>query len=115
MLVLERRIGEQIIVDGDLVITVTRISNSRVKLGFEGPRERKIMRAELEDRERIGANLRRFFGVTAAESAADQDVREFAEWAGPRCSLPLRAEGRRAQQGQPERPHQATHQKTEEK
>lgn len=47
MLVLERKTNEQVIVgDYELTITVTRISDGRVHLGFEAPDHVKIERPE---------------------------------------------------------------------
>jgi len=50
MLVLSRKVGEQIVLPGGgIVITVTDIQGSRVKLGIQAPPEIAIQRAELLD------------------------------------------------------------------
>lgn len=49
MLVLTRKIGEGITVDGHL-ITVVAISGGRVRLGVKAPVEVKVLRSELKDR-----------------------------------------------------------------
>lgn len=51
MLVLSRKAGERIVLPGSgIVITVTNIQGSRVKLGIEAPPEVPIQRAELLER-----------------------------------------------------------------
>lgn len=47
MLVLSRKIGEQILIDGNIVVTVNRIDGNRVSLGIEAPRDVRIVRQEL--------------------------------------------------------------------
>ncbi len=50
MLLLKRRVGERIIVNGDIVITVTAAGRGFAKLGFEAPAGVTINREEVEDR-----------------------------------------------------------------
>ena len=47
MLALTRKIGEQIIIDNDIVITVISIRGDQVKLAFEAPPTKKIYRGEI--------------------------------------------------------------------
>lgn len=47
MLVLSRKAGESIMIGDNIVITVTRVDNHRVKLSIEAPRDTTIRRAEL--------------------------------------------------------------------
>jgi len=47
MLVLTRKIGEQIIIAGDIRVTVTGLSGDRVKIGISAPPDVRIVRAEL--------------------------------------------------------------------
>lgn len=47
MLVLRRGPQEQILIDGNIRITVLAIEGQRVKLGIEAPKETLIVRAEL--------------------------------------------------------------------
>lgn len=47
---LKRRVGERIIVNGDIVITVTAAGRGFAKLGFEAPAGVTINREEVEDR-----------------------------------------------------------------
>jgi carbon storage regulator CsrA len=55
MLVLNRKLGEKIIIDtkqGQVIVDVRYIGNGRVKLSIDAPDEMKIMRAELLDNEK---------------------------------------------------------------
>lgn len=47
MLVLTRKKNESIIIDGDIEITITDISEDRVKIGINAPKSVKIFRKEL--------------------------------------------------------------------
>jgi carbon storage regulator CsrA len=47
MLVLNRKEGEKICIDGQIIVTVNRIQGSRVSLAIEAPREIHVVRGEL--------------------------------------------------------------------
>jgi carbon storage regulator CsrA len=47
MLVVSRKVNEEIIIGGDIRVTVIRVEGSRVRLGISAPREVSIRRAEL--------------------------------------------------------------------
>jgi carbon storage regulator len=47
MLVLSRKVGEQICIDGNITVTINRIEGNRVSLSFDAPRDVHIVRAEL--------------------------------------------------------------------
>lgn len=47
MLVLSRKVGEQILIGGDIVVTVNRIDGNRVSLGIQAPSDVRIIREEL--------------------------------------------------------------------
>jgi carbon storage regulator len=47
MLVLTRKLGESIVIDDEVVVTVTAVQGSRVKLSLEAPKSRRIMRGEI--------------------------------------------------------------------
>ena len=47
MLVLSRKRGEAIVIGRDIEVTVLEVRGDRVKLGFKGPQEVPIHRAEL--------------------------------------------------------------------
>ena len=46
MLVLSRKIGEKIVIAGDIQVQVLEVSGSRVRLGIVAPDECRVMRAE---------------------------------------------------------------------
>lgn len=47
MLVLQRKKGESIVIDGNIKVTVADIGSDRVKISIDAPREIEILRAEL--------------------------------------------------------------------
>lgn len=47
MLVLSRKIGETLIIDGNVRVTVVRVSGNRVALGVEAPDHVRVLRGEL--------------------------------------------------------------------
>lgn len=47
MLVLTRKAGEKIVLDGNITLTVVEISGNRVKVAFEAPDDVLILRGEL--------------------------------------------------------------------
>ena len=47
MLILTRKRGESIVIDGKIEIKVTDISDEKIKLGIEAPADTKIYRKEL--------------------------------------------------------------------
>ena len=49
MLVLSRKTGESIQIDGQIKITIVTVSGNRVKVGIEAPEEVQILRSELRD------------------------------------------------------------------
>ena len=49
MLVLTRKVGESIVIDDEIVLKVTAVQGSRIKLAIEAPRARRIMRGEIAD------------------------------------------------------------------
>jgi carbon storage regulator CsrA len=49
MLVLTRKVSEQIKIGNDIVITVLRVKGQSVRIGIEAPRGVRVLRAELPD------------------------------------------------------------------
>lgn len=47
MLVLSRKIGQSIVIDDDIIITVLDAGGGRVSLGIQAPKEKAIYRQEL--------------------------------------------------------------------
>jgi carbon storage regulator len=52
MLVLSRKTGERIVIDGSIVVTVLEAGSGRVRLGIDAPREYGISRPEQKRRSR---------------------------------------------------------------
>jgi carbon storage regulator len=50
MLVLTRRVGEEIVIDGDIRITVVDISGDRTRIGISAPPSIRIDRREIYER-----------------------------------------------------------------
>lgn len=51
MLVLSRKRGEAIAIESDIQIEVLEIRKGRVRLGIQAPKTRRIIRAEVAERE----------------------------------------------------------------
>lgn len=47
MLVLSRKLGEKIVINNNIVITVVDIDRGKIRLGIEAPREVPVFRKEL--------------------------------------------------------------------
>ena len=47
MLVLTRKIGETIVIDDDIRITVVQVKGKQVRIGVDAPKETKIHREEI--------------------------------------------------------------------
>jgi carbon storage regulator len=52
MLVLTRKIGEEIIIDEEICVTIVDIRGDRVRLGISAPRDTRIVRREIHERRR---------------------------------------------------------------
>jgi carbon storage regulator len=50
MLVLTRRIGEKIVIDGDIVVTITAVQGQRVRVGISAPPFVPVDRQEVHTR-----------------------------------------------------------------
>ena len=49
MLILSRKLGEQIVIADNIVVTVLEISGGKVRLGIEAPREIPVNRKEVHE------------------------------------------------------------------
>ncbi len=47
MLVLSRKAGQELVIDGQIRITINRISGNRVTLGISAPNDVRVVRGEL--------------------------------------------------------------------
>ena len=59
MLVLGRKVGESILLDGGIEIQVVKVQGSKIRLGVTAPKDIKVIRAELQGKERKDAVVRR--------------------------------------------------------
>ncbi len=50
MLVLTRKIGEEIIIDGRIRVTVTAVKGDKVRIGISAPPDVRVDRAEVHQR-----------------------------------------------------------------
>ena len=50
MLVLSRRQGEKIVIDGRITVVVSQLKGGRVRIAIEAPPEISILRGELQSR-----------------------------------------------------------------
>jgi carbon storage regulator len=50
MLVLTRRLGETIVIDGDISITVVAVKGDRVRIGVTAPKDMTVDRQEVHER-----------------------------------------------------------------
>lgn len=47
MLILRRKIGERIVIDGHIEVTVLQVRGGKVRLGFNAPRSVRVLRQEV--------------------------------------------------------------------
>ena len=47
MLVLSRKVGEKLVIDGNITVEIVRIQGNRITLGLVAPADVKILRGEL--------------------------------------------------------------------
>lgn len=53
MLVLTRRIGEQIVIGGDVCVTVVAVQGERVRIGITAPESVRVDRREIHERRAV--------------------------------------------------------------
>ena len=47
MLVLSRKLGEKLLIDTDIVVTILGVQGNRVRLGIEAPLQVPVLRSEI--------------------------------------------------------------------
>ena len=52
MLVLSRKVGEEVLIGDNIIVVINKISGSSVSIGIRAPRDVLILRGELERPER---------------------------------------------------------------
>lgn len=67
MLVLSRRVGEEIVINDNIRVTVVAVKGDRVRLGIIAPRDVTVDRSEVHER-------RAQFQPVGAVAASDADV-----------------------------------------
>ena len=68
MLLLNRKIGERIVIGADIVVTVVKVQGGQVRLGIEAPLSVSIRRKELlplEPCDAVAAHRQRLYPVEA--------------------------------------------------
>ncbi|MBC8872249.1 MAG: carbon storage regulator CsrA [Planctomycetes bacterium] len=53
MLILSRKVGEEIVIGGQIKVTVLKVQGGRVRLGIEAPKAIQVLRRELRKHEPI--------------------------------------------------------------
>jgi len=75
MLVLSRRVGEEIIINDNVRVTVVAVKGDRVRLGIVAPRDVTVDRSEVHERRMqfatVGAEADAAIGVLPAKHADD--------------------------------------------
>ena len=56
MLVLSRKVGEKLVIDGNITVEVVRIQGNRITLGLVAPSDVKILRGELNQKQLQATN-----------------------------------------------------------
>lgn len=54
MLILTRRVGESVVIDGGITITVLSVKGAQVRLGVNAPKHVTVHREEIQERIRAG-------------------------------------------------------------
>jgi carbon storage regulator len=54
MLVLGRKVGESIVIDGGIVVTIMEIKGNGVRVGVHAPKDVTVLRAEVADLRKDG-------------------------------------------------------------
>jgi carbon storage regulator len=67
MLVLSRKAGESIHIDGQIKVTIVTVRGNRVKVGIEAPEEVQIVRSELNDFQEHAQKCELSFGLISRD------------------------------------------------
>ena len=51
MLVLSRKVGDKLVIDGDITVEIVKIQGNRISLGIVAPSNVKILRGELTEQQ----------------------------------------------------------------
>jgi carbon storage regulator len=67
MLVLSRKLSQQIVIGQDIRITVLKIDRNQVRIGIEAPRDVSILRKELGEHDASRSRIQNHTEVEAAQ------------------------------------------------
>lgn len=48
MLVLSRKVGEKLVIDGNITVEVVKVQGNRITIGIQAPADIKVLRGELK-------------------------------------------------------------------
>ena len=48
MLVLSRKVGEKLVIDGNITVEVVKVQRNRITIGIQAPSDVKVLRGELK-------------------------------------------------------------------
>jgi carbon storage regulator len=48
MLVLSRKVGEKLVIDGNITVEVVKVQGNRITIGIQAPSDVKVLRSELK-------------------------------------------------------------------
>ena len=51
MLILSRKVGEKLVIDGNITVQIVKIQGNRITLGIAAPADVKILRGELTQKQ----------------------------------------------------------------
>lgn len=74
MLVLARRIGEEIVIGGDIRVTVLGVRGSQVRLGVAAPQSVRVLRQEIVNRPAEPADTPLVLSKTPPPSLSDSRI-----------------------------------------
>ena len=57
MLVLSRKVGEKIVIGGNITVTLVRLAGNRVSIGVDAPADIRIVRGEVDGSRAMGGEL----------------------------------------------------------
>jgi carbon storage regulator CsrA len=57
MLVLSRKVGEQLVIGDNIRVVIHRVAGNRVTIGIEAPNDVRIIRGELQAHDNFGADF----------------------------------------------------------
>ena len=70
MLILSRKVGQSIVIAGNIVVKVVRVDGDQIKLGIQAPEEISVNREEIQQQRDAGvpapssgSALKRIFGI----------------------------------------------------